>query len=174
MTTSTSPSMTETTAQARRFQDLSLRTKLVVSFLLVSLIPLGVLGYLNDRATRTALTDDANEKLFAAASQSAATLDNFLTTNLNAIRVEARLTLWEKYLNLPDLQRTGSDLETEIIETLRALSRKGQVFAPAYIPSYALLDDQGREVVDTDGASIGQNYTSEDFFRIPVQTGQTY
>ena len=174
MTTSTSPSMTETTAQARRFQDLSLRTKLVVSFLLVALIPLGVLGYLNDRATRTALTDDANEKLFAAASQSAATLDNFLTTNLNAIRVEARLTLWEKYLNLPDLQRTGSDLETEIIETLRALSRKGQVFAPAYIPSYALLDYQGRDVVDTDGASIGQDYASEDFFRIPVQTGQTY
>ncbi|MBF8284416.1 MAG: HAMP protein [Anaerolineales bacterium] len=174
MTTSTSPSMTETTAQARRFQDLSLRTKLVVSFLLVALIPLGVLGYLNDRATRTALTDDANEKLFAAASQSAATLDNFLTTNLNAIRVEARLTIWEKYLNLPDTQRTGSDLETEIIETLRALSRKGQVFAPAYIPSYALLDYQGRDVVDTDGASIGQDYASEDFFRIPVQTGQTY
>ncbi len=178
MTTSTSPSMTETTTQARnvarRFQDLSLRTKLVMTFLLVALVPLGVLGYLNDRATRAALTHDANEKLFAAASQSAATIDSFITTNLNAIRVEARLTLWEKYINLPSPERTESDLETEIVDTLRALSRKGQVFAPAYIPSYALLDDQGRDVVDTDGASIGQDYAGEDFFRVPLQTGQTY
>jgi hypothetical protein len=43
--------------------DFSLRTKLIVAFLLVALVPLGLLAYLDNRSTRQALTDAAKPSL---------------------------------------------------------------------------------------------------------------
>ncbi len=43
----------------------SIRTKLIVSFLMVALIPLLLLAYLNKQTTEKALTDNARQALSA-------------------------------------------------------------------------------------------------------------
>ncbi len=154
----------------RRFLGFTLRTKLIVAFLIVTLIPLGLLSYLNDRASRTALTNAANQALFAAASQTAANLDDFINTNLEAVSAEAQLPALAEYLGLPAEQRLGSAQEAEVVTILRAASRRDIV----NISSYALLDRQGRSVVDTFALDIGLDERSHDYFQVPFETGEPY
>ena len=139
---STPSSNMETLPGRNKYQmvtNLPLRAKLMITFLLIILIPLGLLAYLNNRNTRTVLTEKANQGLFAGASQMADALDTFIQINLDATRTEAQLPALAKYLSLPDNRRAGSAEEAEAAATLRSLSRKD----PINISSYALLDKHG-------------------------------
>ena len=104
--------------------NLTLRAKLIAAFVIVALVPLGLLAILNARTTQRALTEDANQALFAVASQTAASLDAFISANLNAIETEAQLPALVEYLSLPPAERPGSLEEGEVLALLRALSRK--------------------------------------------------
>ncbi len=154
----------------RPFHSYPLSVKLIVAFLIIALIPLGLLTYLNDRATRAALTDAANQALRAAASQTAIGLDTFIKTNLDTIRTDAQSPTLVKYLSLPANQRSGSPEEADVSAILSALSRKD----PLNISSYALLDAQGRDVIDTYAPDIGLDESNYDYFQMPLQTGLPY
>ena len=145
----------------------TLRTKLVVAFVLVAMAPLGILGLLNERAMRSSLTRDSNEALLAAASRTATQIDAFVNSNLNAVRTEAKLPVFVEYLRLPPQKRLDSEEEAEVVATLRALSLKDNV----NISSYALLDWQGMNLADTSGADIGKNRADRDYFQEPLRTG---
>ena len=154
----------------RPFNSYPLSVKLIVAFLVIALIPLGLLTFLNDRATRAALTDAANQALLAAASQTAIGLDTFINTNLDAIRTDAQSPTLVKYLSLSADQRLDSSEEADVSAILSALSRKD----PLNISSYALLDAQGRDVIDTFASDIGLDESSYDYFQMPLQTGLPY
>jgi GAF domain-containing protein/HAMP domain-containing protein len=155
---------------ARQFANYSLRTKLILAFLLVALIPLGILGFSNIRATRKELADVANQSLTAAASQTAAKLDTFINTNLDAIRTEAQTPALARYLSQSASRRSGSPEEAEVAAILQALARKDQL----YILSYALLDGRGVNALDTHTPDIGLNVAGQDYFQEPVRTGLPY
>ncbi|MEW6499697.1 MAG: hypothetical protein AB1589_45615, partial [Cyanobacteriota bacterium] len=148
----------------------TLRTKLIVSFLVVALIPLSLLAVVNKHTTQEALTRNANQALFAAASQTATSIDAFINTNLNSVRVEAILPGLAKYLSLPASERAGSAEQAMAGATLRSLSRKDTV----NIFSYALLDLQGQNILDTYTPYIGQNESQSDYFIQPLKTGLPY
>lgn len=154
----------------RQFSSYTLPTKLIMAFLMVSLVPLGLLAFLNANHTRAALINDANRTLFAAASQTATTIDTFITTNRNTVTTEAQLPALINYLSLPANQRSGSAAEVEVKATLKEFSRKDRIF----IESYALLDNQGIKLVDTDEVGLGRNLAALDYFRRPVATGLGY
>lgn len=161
-------------ATLRRYQEYDLSTKLIAAFLLVALVPVGLITYLNINETQQRFTATTNQALLSAAAQTAASLDNFITVNLNAVRVEARLSLWTTYLDLPPAQRAGSPSEADVVSTLSALSRKGQVFAPAYIPTYLLLDGAGQVLQATATTEIGHDQAQAAYFRVPHETGNVY
>ena len=152
----------------RHFVNYTLHTKLVIVLLVVVLTSVGLLAFLNNRATRLALTDDANQALFAAASQTATNIDAFINTNLDVIRTEAQLPLWSTYLKLVADQKSDSRIEAEVRATLRALSRKTN------ISSYALLDGQGRDVMDTFASHIGTDKSGRKYFQEPLKSGLPY
>ncbi len=152
----------------RQFASYTLRTKLVIVLLVVALITVGLLAFLNNRTTRAALTNDANQALFAAASQTATNIDAFINTNLDVIRTEAQLPLWSKYLKLVADQKSDRTIESEVRATLRALSRKTN------ISSYALIDLQGRDVMDTFASHIGTDKSDRKYFQEPLKSGLPY
>jgi signal transduction histidine kinase len=152
------------------FASLSLRSKLIFAFLLVTLLPLGVQGYWNYHALRHTLNDKADKSLFAAASQAADRLDAFITTNLDAMRTEAQLPTLIEYLSLPGNQRNGSIQEKRAAATLHALSCKDELF----ITSYALLDPQGMNLMDTHPSNVGLTESDRDYFLNPKETGCPY
>ncbi|MEA5576366.1 hybrid sensor histidine kinase/response regulator [Anabaena sp. UHCC 0451] len=145
----------------------SIRTKLIVSFLLVSLIPLLLLAYVNKQTTEKALTENARQSLSAAAKTTANRIDAFIDANLNAVRVEALLPGLSTYLSLSGTKRLNSFEEKLATETLIRLSRKDML----NVLSYALLDLNGKNVLDTNTPDIGKSESDQDYFRQTLQTG---
>ncbi len=150
----------------RRLGRYGLRVKLMIAFMAVSLIPIGVLFYLDERNVRATLTDNANQALLAAATQTAVSLDSFVSNNVNAIGTEAQLPVFIKYLSLPEEQRQGSQEEAEANSSLHALSRKDHV----NISSYALLDRRGWTLLDTYTPDIGVDKSSRPYFQMALQS----
>ncbi|MEG4457013.1 ATP-binding protein [Microcoleus sp. N9_A1] len=133
---------------------------------MVALIPLLLLSYLNKQTTEKALTDNARQALSAAAKETVNRIDAFIDTNLNAVRVEAILPGLSACLAQPVEQRKDSPEMRLATETLIRLSRKDML----NIISYALLDINGRNVLDTNTRDIGRDESSQNYFREPLQT----
>ncbi len=148
----------------------TLRNKLIVSFLAVALIPLILLTFINKYTTQETLTKNANQALFAVASQTATSIDTLIASILDDVRVEAILPGLANYLSLPPEVRTGSPEEKVAGDTLRSLSRQDTV----NILSYALLDLQGRNVLDTYTPDIGKDESNRDYFTQPLKTNLPY
>ncbi len=152
----------------RQFKHYRLRTKLIIAFIAVTLISIGAVAYITHQATDAALTRAANQRLLAAAQQSAQTIDAFIRDNLESVRTEAELPALSEYLLLTPEQRTRESLlRQEVIAILRSLQRRDLVF----ISSYALLDIEGQNILDTSTRLIGVNESGRDYFDIPVNTG---
>ncbi len=154
----------------RFIADLSLQVKITVAFLLITIIPLALLTFLNDRSVRQALIDEANQALLTGATETANKLDDFIQTNLDGIRTLAQLPALVDYLTLPVSERVGSHEEEEIIATLTALRRQD----PINIASYALFNEQGIDLVDTFTPDIGIDKSNRNYFQAPLDTGLPY
>ncbi|MTJ11856.1 diguanylate cyclase [Anabaena sp. UHCC 0187] len=148
----------------------SIRTKLIVSFLIVALIPLLLLTFINKQTTEKALTDNARQALSAAAKETANRIDAFIDGNLNSVRVEAILPGLARYLSLTPKQRDDSPEMQLATETLIRLSRKDML----NVLSYALLDLNGKNVLDTYTPNVGKDESGQDYFKKPLQTGFSF
>jgi diguanylate cyclase (GGDEF)-like protein len=148
----------------------SIRTKLIASFLVVALIPLLLLAFINKQTTEKALTENAQQALSAAANETTNRIDAFIDGNLNAVRVEAILPGLARYLSLTPKQRDDSPEMQLATETLIRLSRKDML----NILSYALLDLNGKNVLDTYASNISKDESVQDYFKEPLQTGLSF
>ncbi|MFN6462246.1 MAG: diguanylate cyclase domain-containing protein [Nostoc sp. DedVER02] len=148
----------------------SIRTKLIASFLIVALIPLLLLGFINKHTTEKVLTENVQQALFAAASETTNRIDAFIDRNLNAVRVEALLPGLAGYLSLTPKKRDDSPEMQLATETLISLSRKDMV----NIISYALLDLNGKNVLDTYTSDISKDESVQDYFKNPMKTGFSF
>jgi PAS domain S-box-containing protein len=142
----------------------------ITAFWIIALVPLVILAQYNYRRTERALTNSAYQTLFAAASETAVRLDDFVAGNLGVIRTEAQLPGLAQYLNLPVHQRQDDQERERVLNILRTFAQKDAVF----ISSYGLLDLNGRNVIDTDDASMGGNASDRDYFRVVLETGLAY
>jgi PAS domain S-box-containing protein len=140
---------------------LTMRAKLITSFVLVTLIPMAILAFLNGRNAQNALIEDANQALFAVASQTAASMDSFIETNLKGIETEANLPVLVDYLILQHDDREGSMPEEGVLALLRAIKNKDP-----FISSYAILNADGKVVIDTLMADMGELKSDRDYFRV--------
>lgn len=136
----------------RQFAQYTLRTKLVIAFLLVTLVPLVILASVNDRASRSALTDAANQALFAAASKTATSIDNFITANLNSVQGEAQIPLLREFLLLEPAEQLRTPLRSDTQELLQSFQARD----PERLLSYTLLDKEAHVVADTGDLPVGE------------------
>ncbi len=148
----------------------TLRVKVLLAFLIVALFPLVVLALFNYRSTEQALTNSANQALFAAASQTAVRLDAFITAELSVIKTEAQLPILAEYLNLFPDQQEDSRVKAQVFDILQTFTQKDAVF----ISSYGLLDLEGRNVIDTNSSNVNGDESAQDYFREALRTGLAY
>jgi len=145
---------------ARQFRNYSLGTKLLVSFLLVTLLPLSIVLYFNIRTNTQSLTKDADANLQSAAAQTAATIDNFIADGLDNVRVAAQAHIWEEYLALQSSERVGTDSEAAVYIDLHALASRDET----NITAVGLYDANGLNVADTNATQIGELEVDKNFF----------
>jgi len=102
-----------------------------------------------------------------AASQTASTLDDFFSSNLDGIQTETNLPSIQRYLALPANRRAGSVEETELASTFASLQTKQK----QYSPSYGLLDTNGVDLYDTDNTLISSSEANTEYFQHVQSTG---
>ncbi len=128
------------TVLIRRFSSFTMLAKLLVMFIGVAIIPLSFLIYINNVASRNALTDVASQNLALVASHTGGEIDQFIQDNLDIIQSDAQIDIFRSTLELPpeglNILRSG------VINTLQLLTSKN----PDYIKSYHLLDRDGNTI----------------------------
>ncbi len=154
----------------RQFSTLPLRNKLLLSFLLVAFTSVGLVAAFTVTRARQSLIESANRSLLAAATQTALSVDTFITNNQSAVRIEAGFPDFVAYLELPPEQRAGSPQESRVRRLLLQLSRKDV----NYILSYALIDSRGIHVADTFFPEQGLDASNLSYFLEPYNSGLPY
>jgi GAF domain-containing protein/HAMP domain-containing protein len=147
---------------AMQFQSLPLRAKLIIGFIFLAITPLIVLGYLTYSTSQKILRDQVKANLLESSVAASTSLDNFIESQFNTISTEARLSYFVNYLAPSQTQRGNSSVETQALETLQTLSEKN------FVESYALINNLGTNVLDTDSSNIGNSYADQDFFRAVI------
>ena len=153
----------------RNFQNFSLRSKLITTSLVLSILPMSVVGFLANQSSQVALTQDADDSLTIAADQVAASVDLFISSNMELMRTEAQDPDYAVYLKMSPQERAGSEMELDIYTTAKARASRSR-----FITSYALLDQQGIDIIDTDSREIGQNKSDRSYFQEVLKTGKPY
>ena len=148
----------------------NLRIKLILGALALSLIPITALALINNQYLRTSIQQQANDSLLVAANQTISTVDGFIQQNLDSIANEASLTSVIDYLSLDPQVRAGSEEENQVLVAFRSLQSKQKV----YLPSYAILNFIGSNLLDTNATNIGSSERTTSYFKQSANTGTTY
>ncbi|MCG6936867.1 MAG: EAL domain-containing protein [Gammaproteobacteria bacterium] len=139
---------------ARRY---TLRAKLVMAFLVIVLTSLSVLAVIDGYVMRSNLEESANNALTLAARNYAARIDQFNRRNSQFLETEASLPTINYFITRkaePPFNRQA------LLEILRALrSRQNEL-----ISSYAILNKEGINILDTDSANIGLDESQQGYF----------
>ncbi len=125
---------------------------------------------INNQYLRTSIQEQANNSLQVAANQTLGEIDNFIQQNVDSITTEANLPTVIDYLSLNPADRTGSEKESQVLITFRSLQSKQKI----YLPSYAILNFVGTNLIDTNTQNIGLSEKSTSYFRQTANTGSTY
>jgi signal transduction histidine kinase len=168
----TPPSGDDILPRKKRPTRYPMRLKLIVAFLVLGFIPLGTFLYVNYYFMQSLLTRVAEQSLIAAASETARDIDAFITSNLNTVQEAA---LWPEVVIYLERLKAGlpvEDADRDLVwKALLRLNRQDETDSSFY----ALLDSQGRNVLDTSGIdNVGQDEANNDYFRVPFQTGESY
>ena len=137
----------------------TLRAKLITAFLVIVMTSLTVLALFDGYILADNLTEGANKALTSAARNYAERIDQFNEQNSLFLKTEANLPAINLFLSRnaePPFNRQT------LLEILRALkSRHNDI-----ITSYAILNMQGINMLDTVSANIGEDESRHEYFNV--------
>lgn len=155
---------------ATNFSKYPLRIKLVMGILGINLITIVGVAAVTGTVTYQSVYRDANQSLLASAQNSADSLDDFITINLNNVLSNAAAPILADYLDLREGQRNNDELERRVMSLLNNFSNVD----PFFVESYALLDKNGLNLIDTFTPGIGIDESDRDYFNNPLFSGFAY
>ncbi|HEX2124809.1 MAG TPA: sensor histidine kinase [Nitrososphaeraceae archaeon] len=137
-----------------------IRTKLIIIFLTISIVPLTIFGTLNYLNTEQVLTKETFNKLETLATLQEKNIRNFVDQNLEKLNlVSSRLQLkveLDKYNNNIGNKTQSQQFITRIINPVKS---EIESFEDIYI-----LSPMGKIVASTNKASIGRDHSNDEFF----------
>ncbi len=149
---------------------LSIRTKLIMGALAITLAPILVLSIININTVRSISQTQSNESLRTATQLTVDQLDSFFNTNLSSLQTEASLPSIVAYLQTNPATRQNSVQAQQLAATLTSLKTKESL----YSPSYAIINLLGMNIFDTDANSQGQSELNTDYFQNCSATRSPY
>lgn len=137
----------------------TLRAKLITAFLVIVMTSLTVLALLDGYILAENLTQGANKALTSAARNYAERIDQFNKQNSQYLRTEASLPAINRFLTRkaePPFNRQA------VLEILRALKSRHE----NTITSYAILNTQGINILDTVSNNTGVDESRQEHFKV--------
>ena len=152
------------------FRGYGLRTKLIASFLLLTIVPLAILGWQTYSTTHNILEQQIKAEILRSSLSTSVGFQEFLDAQFTTLRSQLRATEITNYMSLPEFQRDGSEEETLVYDKFRSFSKT----KPTYIKSYSLLDKNGIDLLDTNQSRIGTNFVDQDLLTTAVANNGPY
>ena len=142
-------------------KSLPLRGKLLLAFVVFALLSVAAIGIYADFVTRDLINQSAQQDLAKTSNQTALQIDLYISGQVDGIRTEAQQPFLSDYLELAPGERADSIQEINARQMLVIFSRKD----PTFIESYALLDQHGVNVLDTNESQVGMHEGGFDYYK---------
>ncbi|VAW50878.1 diguanylate cyclase/phosphodiesterase (GGDEF & EAL domains) with PAS/PAC sensor(s) [hydrothermal vent metagenome] len=143
----------------------TLRAKLVTAIMVIVLASLAVLAILDGYTMGQNLSEGADKALTAAARNYASRIDLFNQQNAQYLRIEASLPAINHFITRKAAPPYNRQALLEILLALK--SRQKNI-----IYSYAILNKQGVNILDTDSANIGVDESHNKYFSVLTGRGR--
>jgi GAF domain-containing protein/HAMP domain-containing protein len=150
----------------RNFRNYTLRAKIIIAFIVITMIPLVVLSLINNSLSTRAIQNQNETQLSALASVTARTVDGFIANQIDAIHADAKQVSLIKFLENP----SSIEEERNARLALLALTRKN----PVFIRSAAILNKNGVNILDTFEKNKGRAEAGYTYFKRPFDNGLPY
>jgi signal transduction histidine kinase len=146
----------------------SIQARLLVVFLVITLLTVAIVVAFN-QSLRVQLLTEADHTLINSADQIAAALESINRSNQQVFNVGSRLPALVDFLQASEAQRQDSEFRERTRVTLDSLQI--QPWDEYYILSHAILDRQGKNILDTAQENIGADESQQDYFRATLSGG---
>ncbi len=140
----------------KMFRRVSLRVKLILTFVPVLLLAVALLAIITNNSVRAKLTTAANQSLLTAATESVNRIDTFFITTQEAMRTEAELP---DFVALLDSNYFRPDFGNQT-DVLRSLSKKDT----EHVLSYGVLNNAGLNIADSVSRNVGKDESDRTYF----------
>jgi GAF domain-containing protein/HAMP domain-containing protein len=144
-----------------QFPRLTLRSKLIVAFISLTALPIVILGYLTYSSTHDLLEDEIQQEIERVALSAASDYQEFVDKQLSPMQTQANSTELVNFILLPPEARPGSEQQQLAQAELDSFKKN----SPTYIRSYSIVDLNGISILDTNAATLGNNYSDMTFFK---------
>jgi GAF domain-containing protein/HAMP domain-containing protein len=151
-----------------QFSGYTIRTKLLILALGTGLVSILAVAVPTTITTQQALTDETRASLVSGAKHIAAEIDTYIGYNIDTVSAEAQLPEVSNFLQASPAEQAAS--KDDILALFNTLAQRD----PQNIGSYALLNSEGVDLVDTYTADIGIDKSDRDYFLQPRRTGRPY
>ena len=156
---------------ARQSRYLLLSSKLTLGMTMIVLVPLIVLGIATTASLTRSLIPRQQQVMTSRTAYLAANVDVFLDEAKRTVVGEAGSEPLQRYIH--------SDGEGVIVRSIRAAETRETLLSYRRkdilnIESYAILDENGNNVLDTNEENIGLSEGDKEYFVEPMRTGQAY
>lgn len=148
----------------------TITARLLFSFLMSAVFAIVIVLIFN-QWIRQQLEAEADARLMASAISIEASIEQFNERNIQSLEMGARLPQLEDFIDASEEERANEDFRQDTINTLRSMQ-----IAPwnqFYTLSFAILDIDGINILDTTSSNVGRDESRTPYFQHPQVTGLT-
>ena len=145
-----------------------LRSKFILAFLLVSMVPLLLATGFSSWALYSILLENARQALYRDASMLSGKIDDFIAGMLDDARRDAMLPDLVEFASASPAERGKEQTLRKVYATLNVLKRDAHLD----ISSYSLLDETGKVIRDSTGLSVQDEAAMEPFVSLAASSGR--
>lgn len=149
----------------------SIQAKLIGLFLLSALFAIAIVLIFNQSLLNLALAS-ADITLEVNAKTLAGQIDEFNERNIQSFAIAANLPSLVEFFAMDEQQRQDENVRENVKDTLGTLQIRP--YNQFNVLSYALLDLEGNNLIDTFPAYSGLNESNTDYFESPLISGTPY
>ncbi len=150
-----------------QYRNLSIRPKLLILALGTGLVSIVVVASFLTYFTQRAFRQETQKALFSAAHHTVDEIDLYVDYNTYKLTADAQIPDIIDFLKASSEEQEAT--KADMLALLNALAQSD----PINIGSYALLNRQGIDLVDTFTSDIGMDKSDRDYFLVPLTKGTT-
>ncbi|HCE17870.1 MAG TPA: hypothetical protein DEQ80_08430 [Anaerolinea thermolimosa] len=151
----------------------TMQLRLTTAFITIAITSLSVATIVLTQLSIQQQRQSIRANVVSSAEQVADYIDHFLRSNLRAVQQEAQLTPIVNFLNIYTHGRIDTRLESEVRSVFKTLLNS-ESNERIYLTSYALLDTDGKNLIDTTDANEGRLESDQPYFNVPMKNGRAY